>query len=58
MRRYVDEWVVGLTDVTPVMREVGRLVRAGETARARELLPEERVYPLGEHDISAWAASR
>ncbi|WP_035285911.1 DUF4291 domain-containing protein [Actinokineospora spheciospongiae] len=58
VRRYVDEWVVGLTDVTPLMREVGRLVRAGETARARELLPRERVYPLEEQDISALAASR
>ena len=56
VRRYVDEWIVGITDVTPVMLEVGRLVRGGELKRARELVPRERVYPLGEGDFGAVTA--
>ncbi|WP_051712827.1 DUF4291 domain-containing protein [Actinoalloteichus caeruleus] len=43
-RRYVDEWIVELTDVTELAREVGRLVRAGDQDGARALLPEE--HPL------------
>ncbi|MFD0202136.1 MULTISPECIES: DUF4291 family protein [Saccharothrix] len=45
-RRYVDEWVVGLTDVTPLAREVHALVRAGDLDGARALLPVERPYPM------------
>ena len=45
-RRYVDEWVVGLTDVTPLAREVHTLVRAGDLHAARALLPVERPYPM------------
>lgn len=44
--RYVDEWLVRLTDVTPLAHKVHALVAAGEDAEARALLPEERVYPL------------
>ncbi|WP_240980889.1 MULTISPECIES: DUF4291 domain-containing protein [Streptomyces] len=44
--RYADEWIVGIEDVTPLAREIHGLVRAGELARAGELLPEERPYPL------------
>ncbi|GAA2680389.1 MULTISPECIES: DUF4291 domain-containing protein [Actinosynnema] len=45
-RRYVEEWITGLVDVTGVMRRVGAAVAAGELELARELLPVERVYPL------------
>lgn len=45
-RRYVEEWITGLTDVTGLMRRVGAAVAAGELELARELLPVERVYPL------------
>ncbi|GEC07046.1 hypothetical protein SSP24_47010 [Streptomyces spinoverrucosus] len=50
--RYADEWIVGIEDVTPLTREVHGLVRAGELARAGELLPNERPYPL-DHDALA-----
>ncbi|NKQ26307.1 DUF4291 domain-containing protein [Streptomyces galbus] len=42
--RYADEWVVGISDVTPLARRVHAYVRAGELDRARSLLPEERPY--------------
>ncbi|MFD9291329.1 DUF4291 domain-containing protein [Streptomyces sp. NPDC060030] len=41
-RRYADEWLVSVTDVTPLAREVHALVRAGETGRASALLPAEK----------------
>ncbi|TQM81224.1 uncharacterized protein DUF4291 [Saccharothrix saharensis] len=44
-RRYVEEWVVGLTDVTPLAHRVHALVRAGDLDAARALLPVERPYP-------------
>ncbi|MEU9357090.1 DUF4291 domain-containing protein [Streptomyces sp. NPDC048301] len=40
-RRYADEWLVSVTDVTPLAHEVQRLVRAGEQDRATALLPVE-----------------
>ncbi|WP_367132497.1 DUF4291 domain-containing protein [Saccharothrix sp. HUAS TT1] len=45
-RRYVEEWVVGLTDVTPLAHRVRALVRAGDLDGARALLPVERPYPV------------
>jgi len=44
--RYVQEWITGITDVTPLAREVHALVRAGSPAEATALLPLERPYPL------------
>lgn len=45
--RYADEWTVSITDVTPLAHEIHALVRAGDTAAAERLLPQERVYPAG-----------
>ncbi|MFD8635215.1 MULTISPECIES: DUF4291 domain-containing protein [unclassified Streptomyces] len=44
-RAYADEWTVSIRDVTPLAREVHGLVRSGETAAARALLPVETPYP-------------
>jgi hypothetical protein len=44
-RRYVDEWIVGLTDVTALAHQVRDLARAGDLDGARALLPVERPYP-------------
>ncbi|MFG2823419.1 DUF4291 domain-containing protein [Kitasatospora sp. NPDC048365] len=48
VHRYVDEWIVGLTDVTGLAHEVHGLVRAGRTAEADALIPAEPAYPLPE----------
>ncbi|MFJ4688448.1 DUF4291 domain-containing protein [Streptomyces sp. NPDC088789] len=45
-RRYADEWIVGIEEVTSLAAEVRALVRAGEIERAKELLPDERAYPV------------
>ncbi|MEW1549609.1 DUF4291 domain-containing protein [Streptomyces tsukubensis] len=45
VRRYADEWITGITDVTPLAHEIHGLVRAGDTDGARALLPREEEYP-------------
>ncbi|MDI3404788.1 DUF4291 domain-containing protein [Streptomyces cavernicola] len=44
-RRYADEWITSITDVTPTAHTIHALVREGQLAAARALLPEEREYP-------------
>jgi hypothetical protein len=44
--RYVDEWIVGITDVTALAHRVRDLVRSGDEAAAAAALPPERPYPL------------
>jgi hypothetical protein len=45
-RRYVDEWITGLTDVTDLAHEVRARLARGDDEGAAVLLPPERVYPL------------
>ncbi|MEU7904916.1 DUF4291 domain-containing protein [Actinoplanes sp. NPDC049118] len=47
IRSYAEEWVVGLTELTPTVRKIDALVRAGRHAQAQRLLPPQRPYPLG-----------
>jgi hypothetical protein len=44
--RYVDEWTVGITDVTEHAHRVHDLVKQGRDEAATALLPAERPYPL------------
>jgi hypothetical protein len=45
--RYVDDWTVGLTDVTDLAREIhARLGESDGDEVAAALLPPERAYPL------------
>ncbi|WP_345625000.1 DUF4291 domain-containing protein [Rugosimonospora acidiphila] len=44
--RYVDEWTVGLTDVTGTARTIADRVRRGADDEATALLPALRPYPL------------
>jgi hypothetical protein len=44
--RYVDEWIVSITDVTPLTTRVADLVRGGQLAEARAALPAEPPYPI------------
>ncbi|MFB8754304.1 DUF4291 domain-containing protein [Streptomyces nigra] len=47
-RRYADEWIVSLSDVTPLARLIHGHVRDGDLETARELLPDERPYPVSD----------
>ncbi|MEV0667604.1 DUF4291 domain-containing protein [Actinomadura luteofluorescens] len=44
--RYVDDWILGIEDLTPLVRRIQGLRKAGRTPQARALLPDERPYPL------------
>jgi hypothetical protein len=44
--RYVDEWIKGIEDVTPLAHEVHRLVQAGDRDAAKALLPAETPLAL------------
>ena len=46
VNRYVDDWTVGITDVTAVARAVRARLDAGDEPGAAGLLPVERPYPL------------
>jgi hypothetical protein len=46
VHRYMDEWIVGIDDVTGLSHAVHALTREGLTAEAGRLLPAERPYPL------------
>ncbi|MFJ4410482.1 DUF4291 domain-containing protein [Streptomyces sp. NPDC088910] len=46
VREYADTWIVGIRDVTPLAREVHRLVGAGDVEGAERLVPEERAYDV------------
>lgn len=43
--RYVDKWVVAITDVTDLAHEIQALVQAGHLQAATDRLPKEAVYP-------------
>ncbi|MEU0548609.1 DUF4291 domain-containing protein [Micromonospora sp. NPDC005979] len=44
--RYVDDWIVAVTDITPTVHRVHELVRAGDERAATDLLPVETPYPI------------
>jgi hypothetical protein len=46
VERYVDEWTLGLTDVTESVHAIHALIRAGDEQAAMARLPAERPYPL------------
>jgi hypothetical protein len=43
---------VAIRDITPLVRKLHGLIQAGETGKARTLMPRERVYPAGAE--TAW----
>jgi hypothetical protein len=44
--RYADDWTLDIQDLTPLVRKIHRLVADGAAAKAKGLLPRERVYPV------------
>jgi hypothetical protein len=49
IRDYVDSWTVEIRDVTPTVRKIAELIKAGRRDRAAEQLPKERPYELPPH---------
>ncbi|HEX5596302.1 MAG TPA: DUF4291 domain-containing protein [Micromonosporaceae bacterium] len=56
--RYIDDWIVAMTDVTPSVREIRNLLDAGDERAAAALLPTERPYPLPTDIAAVINASR
>ncbi|MFF5003734.1 DUF4291 domain-containing protein [Streptomyces phaeochromogenes] len=48
VRRYADEWTVGISDVTPLAHKVHALVSGGDLDAAARLLPQEHPYPAAD----------
>jgi hypothetical protein len=46
IEKYVNEWTLEILDYTPLVRKIAALLKAGETSKAKDLLPKERVYPV------------
>jgi hypothetical protein len=44
IREYVDEWIVRIEDMTPVVAKIHTSLKAGDEKNAKRLLPVERVY--------------
>jgi hypothetical protein len=51
-RRYAEEWIVGMEDVTPLAAEIHGLIQDDQLDRAAGLLPEERPLPLDEEVLA------
>jgi hypothetical protein len=56
--RYVDEWIVSITDVTPLTTRIAELVRGGQLAEARAALPVEPAYPVPDELAAIIGATR
>lgn len=48
VRAYVKDWIVGIDDVTALVRQIGERVEGGALGEAESLLPKERPYPTCE----------
>lgn len=48
VERYVNRWIVRLTEVTDLAHEVNQRVRESDDQAVVELLPEERPYPVSQ----------
>jgi hypothetical protein len=46
VRRYADEWIFSVSDITATVRAAKQPVRAGRIDAAARQLPVERAYPL------------
>jgi hypothetical protein len=46
VHHYLDEWIVGIDDVTDLAHAVHELTREGLGEQAAALLPVDRLYPL------------
>lgn len=46
IREYVEQWVVGIEDCTPLATKIYKLLQSGDSGKARRLLPWEKVYTV------------
>ena len=46
IKQFVDEWIVGIQDMTPLVRKLHGLLQSGQATKAKGFLPKERAYPV------------
>ncbi|RKH67884.1 DUF4291 domain-containing protein [Corallococcus llansteffanensis] len=46
IQRFVEEWTVSITDLTPLVRKLRKHLDDGRADQATRLLPKEAVYPV------------
>ena len=46
VERYVEEWIVSISDVTALAHRVKELISSGQADAAARQVPAERVYPV------------
>jgi hypothetical protein len=42
--RYVSEWIISITDFSPIVKKMRTFIKNGDVEKAKRLLPVERVY--------------
>ncbi|WP_368670896.1 DUF4291 family protein [Myxococcus sp. AM010] len=46
IQRFAEDWIVSITDLTPLMQKPRKHLDAGRAEQASRLLPPEAVYPV------------
>ncbi len=46
IERFVDEWIIEISDYTPLVKKIHAFVKSGQVDKAKKLLPTERNYPV------------
>lgn len=49
VKRYVNNWIVGIKNITPLCNEIQTALKDKKTDQAMNMLPDEKVYPLPDH---------
>lgn len=44
--RFADQWMTEIWDLTPLVRKIHALIKSGQVANAKKLLPPARIYPV------------
>lgn len=46
VEKYISDWIVKVEDITAYSQDIHQLIKAGKIDQAKDLLPDERFYPL------------
>ncbi len=46
IEKYVQEWIISISNYTPLVRKMNGLLQSGQATKAKVFLPRERVYFL------------
>lgn len=49
VERYVTDWIVQVDDITENCKHINQLINEGKINQAKDLLPQEQIYPLPEN---------